>query len=105
VAGQQTARGKEKESEIMVMKMSSLARNPKDDESDDESDDDESDDPILETKSITVGSCVNRLRAFQAPQATASKLANTLVASMHENGEARIYDGTRMWCLRIRRQL
>jgi ribosome assembly protein RRB1 len=78
----------------MVMKMSSLARNPKDDESDDESDDDESD-PILETKSIPVGSCVNRIRAFQAPQATSTKLPTTLVASMLENGEARIYDGMR----------
>lgn len=77
----------------MVMKMSSLSRNPKDDESDEESDDDESDDPILETKSIPVGTCVNRIRAFQAPQASASKLPTTLVASMHENGEARIYDG------------
>lgn len=96
VAGTQAARGREKENQIMVMKMSSLSRQEKDDEEeeDDEDSDDEASDPILETKSIPVASCTNRIRAFQSPQATSAKPPTTLTASMHESGQVLIHDIT-----------
>lgn len=96
VAGTQAARGREKENQIMVMKMSSLSRQERDDASDDEDEDsdDEASDPILETKSIPVGSCTNRIRAFQTTQTSAAKPPTTLTASMHENGNVLIHDIT-----------
>jgi ribosome assembly protein RRB1 len=64
VAGTQAAQGRDKENQIMVMKMSSLSRMEKDDEEDEdeEEDDDDASDPILETKSIPLTSCTNRIR-------------------------------------------
>lgn len=51
VAGTQAAQGREKENQIMVMKMSGLSRNEKEGEEDEEEDSDDESDPILETKS------------------------------------------------------
>ncbi|KAF2258522.1 glutamate-rich WD repeat-containing protein-like protein 1 [Lojkania enalia] len=93
VAGTQAARGREKENQIMVMKMSSLSRMERDDEEDEEDSDDESD-PILETKSIPVGTCVNRIRAHQTPQSTSAKPPITLTAAMTESGNVLIHDIT-----------
>lgn len=95
VAGTQAAQGRDKENQIMVMKMSSLSRMEKDGEDDDEDDsDDEGSDPILETKSIPMTSCTNRIRVHQAPQSTSAKPATTLTAAMTESGQVLIYDIT-----------
>jgi ribosome assembly protein RRB1 len=95
VAGTQAAQGREKENQIMVMKMSSLSRMEKEDEDDEEEDeDDDASDPILETKSIPLNSCTNRIRAHQSPQATSARPPTTLVASMMESGQVLIHDVT-----------
>ncbi|CAN9289751.1 unnamed protein product [Alternaria sp. RS040] len=95
VAGTQAARGRDKENQIMVMKMSSLSRMEKDDDEDDDEDsDDEASDPILETKSIPLTSCTNRIRAHQTPQATSAQPPTTLTAAMTESGQVLIHDVT-----------
>lgn len=97
VAGTQAAQGREKDNQIMVMKMSGLSRNDKaaNIDSDDESDDDdEYTDPILETKSIPLASTTNRIRAHQTPQASSSSPAITLTAAMQESGDVLIHDVT-----------
>lgn len=94
VAGTQAARGRDKENQIMVMKMSSLSRQERDDDEDEEDSDDEESDPILETKTIPMTSCTNRIRAFQTPQASAGKPPTTLTAAMTESGQVLIHDIT-----------
>lgn len=98
VAGTQAAQGHDKENEILVMKMSKLAkmdRPEEEDSSDDEDDDDtENADPILETKSIRTGTCTNRIRAWQAPQQDVGVLPTTLAAAMTESGNVLIHDVT-----------
>ena len=97
VAGTQAARGHEKENQIMVMKLSGLGRMDKDpdsEEEDEDDSDDESSDPILETKSIPLTSCTNRIRAHQSPQATAAKPPTTVTAAMTESGDVFIHDVT-----------
>ncbi|KAF2646415.1 glutamate-rich WD repeat-containing protein 1 [Massarina eburnea CBS 473.64] len=95
VAGTQAAQGRDKENQIMVMKMSSLSRMERDEEEEEEEDsDDEGSDPILETKSIPMASCTNRIRAHQLPQATSAKPATTLTAAMTESGQVLIHDIT-----------
>ncbi|KAF2156627.1 WD40 repeat-like protein [Myriangium duriaei CBS 260.36] len=96
VAGTQAARGHEKENQIMIMKLSGLGRMEKaeDSEDEDEDSDDETSDPILETKSIPLTSCTNRIRAHQSPQATAAKPPTTLTAAMTESGDVLIHDVT-----------
>jgi ribosome assembly protein RRB1 len=98
VAGTQAASGREKENQIMVMKLSGLSRNDQaanidsDDEEDD--DDEENADPILETKNIPLTSTTNRVRAYQMPQANSSASPTTLTAAMQESGEVLIHDVT-----------
>lgn len=98
VAGTQAAHGREKENQIMVMKLSSLARNEQagNIESDDEDEDDEAttDDPILETNNIPVTSTTNRIRAHQSPAANSSTPPTTLTAAMQESGDVLIHDIT-----------
>ncbi|ORY15249.1 glutamate-rich WD repeat-containing protein-like protein 1 [Clohesyomyces aquaticus] len=94
VAGTQAARGRDKENQIMVMKMSSLSRMEKDDEEEDDDEDDEASDPILETKSIPMNSCTNRIRAHQCSQTTAARPPTTLTAAMTESGQVLIHDIT-----------
>ncbi|UPX15048.1 Ribosome assembly protein rrb1 [Ascochyta rabiei] len=98
VAGTQAAQGRDKENQIMVMKMSSLSRMEKDDadadDDDDDDDDDDASDPILETKSIPLNSCTNRIRAHQSPQATSARPPTTLTAAMMESGQVLIHDVT-----------
>ncbi|KAF1981275.1 glutamate-rich WD repeat-containing protein 1 [Aulographum hederae CBS 113979] len=92
VAGTQAARGREKENQLMVMKLSSLSRNERDqaEDSDNEDSDSEDADPILETKTIPQTSCTNRIRAFQ----TLSDTPNTTTASMMESGQVLLHDIT-----------
>ncbi|OCK77991.1 glutamate-rich WD repeat-containing protein-like protein 1 [Lepidopterella palustris CBS 459.81] len=95
VAGTQAARGKEKENQIMVMKMSGLSRMEREqDEDSEDDDDDEMSDPILETKSIPMTSCTNRIRTHQSPQTTSANPPTTLTASMTESGQVLIHDIT-----------
>lgn len=97
VAGTQAAQGRDKENQIMVMKMSSLSRMDKEGDEDDDEEDDEDDegsDPILETKSIPMTSCTNRIRVHQAPQSTSAKPPTTLTAAMTESGQVLIHDIT-----------
>lgn len=98
VAGTQAAAGREKENQLMVMKLSSLSRMDRGQESesedDEDNDDDEVSDPILETKSIPLTSCTNRLRTHQSPQASSSNPPTTLTAVMTESGDVLIHDVT-----------
>ncbi|SMY21712.1 unnamed protein product [Zymoseptoria tritici ST99CH_1A5] len=100
VAGTQAAQGREKENQIMVMKLSGLSRNDKattalDSDSDSDDDDEESADSILETKSIPLTSTTNRIRAHQSPPSSSSSpVPTTLTASMQESGDVLIHDIT-----------
>ncbi|KAF1815897.1 glutamate-rich WD repeat-containing protein-like protein 1 [Eremomyces bilateralis CBS 781.70] len=94
VAGTQAAQGREKENQLLVMKLSSLSRMDNAEESDEESDEDEDADPILETKSIPLNSCTNRIRTYQPPLSSAAHPLTTLTASMMESGEVLIHDVT-----------
>lgn len=97
VGGTQAARGRERENQVMVMKLSGLSRNDQagNIDSDDEDDDDEeTSDPILETKSIPLTSTTNRIRAHQSPQANSSTLPTTITAAMQESGDVLIHDVT-----------
>lgn len=97
VAGTQAAAGQEKENQILIMKLSGLGRMEKAEDSDDEgddSDDDETSDPVLETKTISLNTCTNRIRVHQTPQATAAKPPTTLTAAMTESGDVFIHDVT-----------
>jgi ribosome assembly protein RRB1 len=97
VAGTQAERSKEKENQLMVMKLSSLSRMEKTHEEgsesgDSDSDDDENSDPILETRTIQLNSCTNRIRARQVTNNDST--SSTLTASMLENGQVLIHDVT-----------
>lgn len=97
VGGTQAAQGRERENQIMVMKLSGLSRNDQagNFDSDEEDDDDEeTSDPILETKTIPLTSTTNRIRAHQSPQASSSSPPTTLTAAMQESGDILIHDVT-----------
>ncbi|KAI9811193.1 MAG: ribosome biosynthesis protein rrb1 [Thelocarpon impressellum] len=97
VAGTQAEAGREKENELMVMKLSGLSRMEKarhDDESDESDDDNEDEEPILECKAIPLTSTTNRVRAHQAPQANSSVPPTTVTATMTEAGQVLIHDIT-----------
>ncbi|KAI9721159.1 MAG: ribosome biosynthesis protein rrb1 [Chrysothrix sp. TS-e1954] len=98
VAGTQTARGRERENEIMVMKLSKLSKMDKPEESgseeDEDSDDDENTDPILEHKTIRLHTCTNRIRAHQTPPSQPLRPPSTLTAVMTESGQVQIHDIT-----------
>lgn len=95
VAGTQTASGREKENQLMVLKLSQLSKVPQDPENSDDSDSDDDDvdtEPVLETKIIPQSSCTNRIRVFQTPQTTAARVGPTVTASMMETGQVLIHD-------------
>jgi ribosome assembly protein RRB1 len=96
VAGTQAAAGKEMENQLMVMKLSSLSRmeRAQDEELSDDDSDDDSSDPILETKSIPLNTCTNRIRVHQSPQSTSAYPPTTLTAAMTESGQVYIHDIT-----------
>jgi ribosome assembly protein RRB1 len=97
VGGTQAAAGRERENQLMVMKLSGLSRNDQagNIDSDDEDDDEEeSADPILETKSIPLTSTTNRIRAHQSPQSASSQPPSTITAAMQESGDILIHDIT-----------
>ena len=98
VAGTQANKGREKQNELMVMKLSGLSRMDRgkdDDDSDnDDDDEDENAEPILETKSIPLPIATNRIRAWQSPPQTTSRPPTTLTATMLENSDIQIHDVT-----------
>ena len=81
---------------MLVMKLSGLSRTERGqaEDSDDDSDGDENAEPILETKSIPLGSTTNRIRAHQIPASDSSRSPTTLAATMLENTEVLIHDIT-----------
>ena len=94
VAGTQAARGKERENQLLVMKLSGLSRMDREheqDSDDEDTDDEENADPILETKTIPTGSCTNRVRAHRIP-ASGGRNNKTLTAAMTESGQVLIHD-------------
>ena len=94
VAGTQAARGKERENQLLVMKLSGLSRmdREQDEDSDgDDTDDEENADPILETRTIPTGSCTNRVRAHQVPS-SGGEASKTLTAAMVESGQVLVHD-------------
>ena len=98
VAGTQAEVRRAKENELIVMKLSGLRKvdravNGSDSEDDDDSDDENSD-PILETRSIRLGSTPNRIRACQVPAADSSRPPTTYTAVMLENCQLQIHDVT-----------
>lgn len=95
VAGTQAESQKVQDNELIVMKLSGLSRTDRgreDEDSDDDSDDEENADPILETKSISIPSTTNRIRAHQIPSSDPSKAPRTLTATMTESAEVLIHD-------------
>jgi ribosome assembly protein RRB1 len=103
VAGSQAESSRSRDNELMILKLSSLSRmdrgNETGSESESESDDEEpsSSEPILESKSIPLPSTTNRIRTFQ-PHSTIrsdlSQLPTTLTATTLENGQILIHDVT-----------
>ncbi|KAK4554322.1 Ribosome assembly protein rrb1 [Recurvomyces mirabilis] len=98
VGGTQAARGRERENQIMVMKLSGLSRNEQagniDSDDEDDDDDEATTDPILEMKSIPLSSTTNRIRAHQSPQTNSATLPTTITASMQESGDIFLHDIT-----------
>ncbi|KAI0876644.1 WD domain-containing protein [Hypoxylon argillaceum] len=98
VAGTQAESGREKENQLMVMKLSGLSRQQNDgEESDsdgDEDDDGEEADPILEHKAIPLTSTTNRIRAYQIPSSDPSRPPTTFTATMTESAQVFIHDVT-----------
>lgn len=83
---------KAKDNELIIMKLSSLAKTlVKDEDEDDDEDDDDDNvdvDPILENENISLRDTTNRLRISPHAQATGEYFTLT----MSENGDCYIYD-------------
>ena len=97
VAGTQAEGTRAKDNELMILKMSGLSKMEREGEDEDsDSDDDDIGEPILEHKSIPLGSTTNRIRAHQTPSQSAdySKPPQTLTATMLENSQVLIHDVT-----------
>jgi len=101
VAGTQAESSRARENELYVLRLSSLSRmdrgNQTDSESDsddDDDDDDPSSEPVLESKSIPLPSTTNRIRCFQPPSTSGdpTQLPRTLTATSLENGQVLIHD-------------
>ena len=93
VAGTQAAAGKEKENQVLVMKLSGLSRmETQEEDSDDGDGDDEDADPILETKSIPLSSCTNRIRAHQTSANDLVNIPTTFTAAMTESGDVHLHN-------------
>lgn len=100
VAGTQADSPRAKENELMILKLSGLGKmereNETDSESDSDSDDESPSDPILESKSIPLGSTTNRIRVHQTPPQSGdySKPPQTITATWLENSQVLIHDVT-----------
>jgi len=98
VAGTQADSARPRENELMVLKLSSLSKMDRPNDTDSESDDDDDDasDPILESKSIPLQSTTNRIRCFQPsqPSPDPSQIPTTLTAVSLENSQIQIHNVT-----------
>lgn len=98
VSGTQAEGRRADENALMVMKFAGLSKMDRgddgSDDEDDEDDDDEDADPILESKSIPLGSTTNRIRAHQTPSDDPSRTPTTLVATWTESSHVYIHDIT-----------
>ncbi|KAF4507299.1 hypothetical protein G6O67_005955 [Ophiocordyceps sinensis] len=105
VAGTQAEHARAHENQLMVNKFSGLSRTERhgggesdddDDGDDDDGDDDDDEDaePILESKSIPLGSTTNRIRAHQMPASEPGRPPTTLTATMTESSHVLIHDVT-----------
>lgn len=96
VSGTQAEGRRADENAIMVMKFAGLSKMDREDEgSDDEEDDDDEDtEPILESKTIPIGTTTNRTRTHQTPNSDPAKPPTTLVATMTESSNVYIHDIT-----------
>ncbi|CAN3358629.1 ribosome assembly protein Rrb1p [Diutina catenulata] len=83
-----TQAAKAKDNELLMVKLSKLAKTLERDESDDESDDDDDYDPILDSEAVPLRATTNRLRV--SPHA--AHTGEYLTATMSESGEVLIYD-------------
>jgi ribosome assembly protein RRB1 len=95
VAGTQAEAGKERENQLMIIKLSGLGKMEhldSEEEEEEESDGEEYSDPILETKAIPLNCTTNRIRMHQAAQAQSAIAPTTIVASMLESGTVLIHD-------------
>ncbi|CDK28688.1 unnamed protein product [Kuraishia capsulata CBS 1993] len=81
-----------KDNELIIMKLSSLAKtlvkDDQDDDDDEEEDDDVDYDPILESETIALKDTTNRLRVSPF----AAETGEYLTATMSENGDVNIFD-------------
>ena len=102
VSGTQAETKNQKDNELLILKLSSLSKmdrgNETGSESESESDDDEpsSNEPILESRSIPLPSTTNRIRSFQPTPTSSdpSQISTTLTATSLENGQIVIHDVT-----------
>ncbi len=103
VAGTQAQSARSRENELVVLKLSTLTRiergNQTDSESETDDDNDEptSAEPILESRSIPLASATNRVRSFQPPSQTLSdpsRFPTTITATSVENAQVLIHDVT-----------
>lgn len=102
VTGTQAESTKSNDNQLIVVKLSSLSRMDKgnetgsESESDSEDDEPSSSEPVLESKSIPLPSTTNRIRSFQAESAISdpSQLPPTLTATSLENAQILIHDVT-----------
>jgi ribosome assembly protein RRB1 len=98
VAGTQAESRRSRENELTVMKLSSLSRMERTEDSDSEEDDNDAEseigEPILETKSIPMNTTTNRIRAHRFPPTDSVNPPKTLTATMTEDAELLIHDIT-----------
>ena len=96
VAGTQAETKKAGSNELLVMKLSGLSRmdRDRDDDSDEDDDDDGNAEPILETRSISLTSTTNRIRAHQPLPLNTSRPITTYTATMMEDANVLIHDVT-----------
>lgn len=99
VAGTQAESSRAKENELYILRLSSLSKMDRGNQSDSESEDGDSDDegssdPVLESRSIPLPSTTNRIRSFQPANASAdpTQMPQTLTATSLESGEILIHD-------------
>lgn len=84
-----TQASRNKDNELITMKLSSLAKTLVKEEDDDESDDDDQDfDPVMDSETIPLKNTTNRIRV--SPHS--AETGEYLTATMSESGEVFIYD-------------
>ncbi|PFH57861.1 hypothetical protein XA68_14480 [Ophiocordyceps unilateralis] len=100
VAGTQADSAKSQDNQLLVNKLSGLGKMARQGEEDSDGDDDDDDDddedaePLLESKSIPIGTTTNRIRLHQIPSDEPGRAPTTLTATMTESTNVLIHDVT-----------